>query len=384
MSNQETILIVDDDTFNLEVLYTLLSETGYRTLIAESGEGALDQAEIGPPDLILLDIMMPGMSGIETCREFKRRETLADIPIIFITALTDMESKLRGFSAGGVDYITKPIQHEEVLARVRTHLTIRRQRRELEIINRDKDRFFSILAHDLKNPLVTFLTGTDLLLDPKSTPDVGDEILRMLSAQARGLYNLLENLLEWARIQIGGKQFRLENCDLLEEYRLAVTPILPAIEEKGISVVNAVPEGCTVYCDRNALQTVIRNIVSNAAKFSSPGGTITVGADFRDTGEKSPLPETASHPEAAPLPPRAPYDGKTFFVRDTGIGMNEREISLLFRIDAQFKRPGTEGESGTGLGLILCRELVEKMGGRIWAESVEGKGSEFYFSLPAG
>lgn len=363
MSDKETILLVDDDASNLEVLYTLLSETGYRPLIAESGEGALDQAEIEPPDLILLDIMMPGLSGIETCREFKRRESLADVPIIFITALTDMESKLGGFDAGGVDYITKPIQHEEVLARIRTHLTIRRQQRELKRINRDKDRFFSILAHDLKNPLVTFLTGTDLLLDPKASPDVGDEILKMLSTQARGLYNLLENLLEWARIQIGGKQFRLESCDLLEAYRSAVTPILPAIEEKGIFVVNKVPEKCSVYCDRNALETVIRNLVSNAAKFTPSGGTITVG--------------TASEAFGA-------AGGIAFFVRDTGIGMNKRELDLLFRIDAHFKRPGTEGESGTGLGLILCGELIEKMGGRICAESAEGEGSIFSFSLPPG
>ena len=376
MSDKETILLVDDDTSNLEVLYTLLSETGYRPLIAESGEGALDQAEIEPPDLILLDIMMPGLSGIETCREFKRRETLADIPIIFITALTDMESKLGGFNAGGVDYITKPIQHEEVLARIRTHMTIRRQQRELKRINRDKDRFFSILAHDLKNPLVTFLTGTDLLLDPKASPDIGDEVLKMLSTQARGLYNLLENLLEWARIQIGGKQFRLERCELLEAYRNAVNPILPAIEEKGISVVNRIPEKCGMYCDRNALETVIRNLVSNAAKFTPSGGTITVGADSGAAG----TPDTPGTAEAA-----GAAEGKvTFFVRDTGIGMSARELGLLFRIDTHFKRPGTEGESGTGLGLILCGELVEKMGGCIRAESVEGEGSVFRISLPAG
>jgi len=360
MNDRETILIVDDDPSNLEVIHTLLSGSGYRPLVAESGEGALAQAEIEPPDLVLLDIMMPGLSGIETCREFKKRPALSDIPVIFITALTDMESKLRGFSAGGVDYITKPIQHEEVLARIRTHLTIQRQQRELKRINADKDRFFSILAHDLKNPLVTFLTGTDLLLDPKSSPDIEDEVLTLLSSQARGLYNLLENLLEWARIQIGGKQFKTEHCSLLSAYQLAVGPILPAVDEKGIRIRNEIPEDIEAYCDLNALETVIRNLISNAAKFTPPGGVITVSA--------GPEPDSS---------------GRVIFsVGDTGIGMNEKELELLFRIDAQFKRPGTEGESGTGLGLILCRELVEKMGGSIRAESEPGRGSVFIFSLP--
>ncbi len=155
MSNDEqaTILVVDDNPTNLRVLVDYLGEIGYRTLVANSGERALTQLERVQPDLILLDVMMPGIDGFETCRRIKAAPAAADIPIIFMTALSETQHKLDGFQAGAVDYVTKPFQQEEMSARISTHLMIQRQRRELERVNAAKDVFISVIGHDLRSPI---------------------------------------------------------------------------------------------------------------------------------------------------------------------------------------------------------------------------------------
>jgi DNA-binding response OmpR family regulator len=178
MSSPATILIADDNRTNLNVLFEYLSSQGHRVLVAEDGVGAIEQAEYGKPDLILLDVMMPGIDGFETCLRLKKSDVTKNIPVIFMTAISDTPFILRGFAVGGVDYIVKPLQQEEVLARVKTHISIRRLQRELEAeivtrqkaeeelreINSGKDVFFSILAHDLKNPMAGLLGLSDAMV----------------------------------------------------------------------------------------------------------------------------------------------------------------------------------------------------------------------------
>jgi signal transduction histidine kinase len=357
----DTILVVDDDPTNLDVLFTSLSSAGYRVLVANNGESALTQTEMAVPDIILLDIMMPGMDGFETCREFKKRPKTAEIPIIFITALSDVDSKVRGFEAGGVDYITKPIQEKELLSRIRIHLTLRYQKQELDRLVRDKDRFFSILAHDLKNPMVTFLTGTEMLAE---NVDLGKNRVRELAGHlhqtAEGLYQLLENLLEWARLQTGGIEPKIGRCNVKTAVEKASDSLISSFTEKALTFEDHTDPGHVVTADRNMLQTVLRNLLSNAWKFTPRQGNVAVFSEPAEDGGKVRI-----------------------SVRDTGIGMTEEKIAALFRIDVKRRTAGTEGEAGTGLGLILTKELIERQGGTVGVESAPGEGTRFTVMLPA-
>ena len=206
------ILIVDDKPENLKVLLGALKEYGGEISIAQSGQETLDLMDTFFPDIILLDVMMPDMNGFETCRRLKDNEATKDIPVIFMTALSDTVDKLNGFEVGGVDYITKPFQHEEVLARVKAHLTIRnlqedlRQKsEELQKANASKDKFFSIIAHDLRSPFSGLLGITEIIIEnieSYTRENIKDSIIK-LKGSAERLFKLLENLLTWSRIQRG-------------------------------------------------------------------------------------------------------------------------------------------------------------------------------------
>src|SRR5688572_12162289 len=158
----ETILIVDDTPANLGVLVETLGAAGYKLMVAEDGEEALAQTFQTQPDLILLDVMMPGIDGFETCLRLKARDATRDVPVLFMTALNETADKVKAFAAGGVDYITKPIEHEEALARVRTHLTLRQLRRELEEQLALKERFMRMASHDLRNPIYLIMMAGEL------------------------------------------------------------------------------------------------------------------------------------------------------------------------------------------------------------------------------
>src|SRR4051812_2006345 len=197
----ETILIVDDTPANLGVLVETLGTAGYQLMVAEDGEEALAQTAQTQPDLVLLDVMMPGLDGFETCRRLKLRDSTRDIPVLFMTALNEIGDKVKAFAAGGVDYITKPIEHEEALARVRTHLTLRRLRRALEEQLALKERFMRIAGHDLRNPLCLILMAADLARrQPGSPPGVGKH-LENIGESATQMRRIIDTFLE---IRTGG------------------------------------------------------------------------------------------------------------------------------------------------------------------------------------
>src|SRR5688500_6842825 len=188
----QTILIVDDTPANLGVLVETLGAAGYRLMVAEDGEEALAQTVQTQPDLILLDVMMPGIDGFETCRRLKARDSTRDVPVLFMTALNETADKVKAFAAGGVDYITKPIEHEEALARVRTHLALRRQRRELETQLALKERFMRMAGHDLRSPLCLILMAADLARRQSARPDA--------PPPAKYLDNIAESAAQMRRI----------------------------------------------------------------------------------------------------------------------------------------------------------------------------------------
>ena len=394
MAEKATILVIDDNTTNLNILLDYLNELSYRVLIAPSGEQALQRLQYARPDVILLDIMMPGIDGFETCRRLKADDTTKDIPVIFMTALTETVDKVRGFSVGGVDYITKPFQHEEVLARVKTHLTIRKLQQELRqqnetleryaemlaqkndelkaknaeldeknsqlnLLNADKDKFFSIIAHDLRNPIGALRELPQLIAENLDNYSK-DELRRLITMQrdaARNLFELLENLLTWSRMQRGLIEFNPEPIQVSALVQRSIALLTPSAAQKAITLTQAVNPSLLGMADHKMIDAVVRNLISNAIKFTNSGGTIEVSGN--DDGAFM-----------------------TIAVKDDGVGIGEQFLPKLFRIDEQYRRTGTANERGTGLGLILCKEFVERNGGEIRVESKIGNGSTFSFTLP--
>ena len=358
-----TILIVDDNPTNLRVLVDYLRGLGYRTLVATGGERALMQLEHTVPDLILLDVMMQGIDGYETCRRIKANPATGEVPVIFMTALAETEHKLNGFRAGAVDYVTKPFQQEEVSARISTHLMIQRQRRQLEELNATKDKFFSVIGHDLRGPFTVLLGFSEIFADPERelTREQQQRFGSMINQSARNAHNLLENLLTWAGMERGTMEFRPQPINLATSAHETVDLLRNMARVKNITLTHALDEQLIVIADRNMLDTILRNLLSNAIKFTLDGGAVTLSAHVQEQ-------------EANPM--------VLISVSDNGIGMPDEVREHVMSAGSPLSTEGTSGETGTGLGLLLCREFVARSGGEIQVESVEGEGTKFSFTLP--
>ena len=353
------ILIVDDVPANLKVLGGILKDEGYRIRPVLSGEQALQVALKEKPDLILLDIMMPGMNGYEVCSKLKSTPDLADIPVIFISALSDTNDLVKAFQSGGIDYITKPFHAAEVSVRVANHLQICRQKNELKELNATKDKFFSIIAHDLRGPIGNLLSISEIISERDGVDEeTFNSFIEMQKELSKDTIQLLENLLIWARSNTNRIDFEPALLNLNDIVLESIEVVNIQAINKNITISDFTAPATNVYADENMLRLIFRNLLSNAVKFTHQGGSISI---LSNTNENNEI---------------------IVSVTDTGIGIPEEMLHNLFRIDVSNKRKGTDGESSTGLGLLLCKEFVEKHHGQIWAESQENKGTTFSFSLP--
>jgi signal transduction histidine kinase len=355
-----SILIVDDVAANLQVLTGMLDDRGYLTRPVTSGKMALLAAQNDPPDLVLLDITMPEMDGYEVCAHMKASEKLKDIPVIFISALHETLDKVKGFSVGGLDYVTKPFQFEEVHARVETHLKLRRlqlqleeQKQELSRSNQDLQQFAYVASHDMQEPLRMIKSFLQLLeqqyrgkLDAKA-----DEYIHYAVDGADRMSRLISDLLAYARVGTQGEAFKEWDCNMV--LRQVLENLQTLIRESG-AVVDSEPLP-TVMGDLTQLTQLFQNLVGNAMK-------------FRD--ERSPV----VHVGARQLDKEW-----EFSIRDNGIGIDPGQSDRLFmmfqRLHDHSKYPGT------GIGLATCRKIVERHGGRIWVQSRPGEGSTFFFTI---
>ena len=575
-----TILIVDDNPTNLGVLSDYLKNYGFEILTARSGEMALKRVEYAKPDLILLDVMMPGINGFETCQSLKLHENSRDIPVIFMTALADIEDKVKGFQAGGVDYITKPIQQEEVLARVTAHLQISKltislrerkdelqksseelnylnekmlqvteklritnatlSRRILQLetnsqvsqnvtsildlkvllpevvkiiqakfgyyfvainlldekqeavilqacagqggaepikpgfslpvdseksiivsvcksgeicvvsdvskeasylavdelpgtrselvvplhvgeevmgvldiqhdrlfafgaeerslfqalanqiaiaihnarsygvvkqlhsleeeraqalarLNADKDKFFSIISHDLRAPFNSLLGNSQLIVEmyDRFTAQDIQEMTHSIYQQAKLAYNLLDNLLIWSRMQREGAMLcQPEYISLAKLGQETIDVLEQTAANKNVRLENAIPSGLDACADRQMLFTIIRNLTGNAIKFTPGGGSVTLTAQ------------------------PAENNFVKIAVSDTGVGISPENLAKLFQLGVSHTTLGTAQEQGTGLGLLICKEMIERNGGQISINSTLGKGTTVELTLP--
>ncbi len=372
---QSNVLIVDDVAENIQVLGNILDENDIEFSYATSGNEALEAIAYSKPDLLLLDINMPEMSGFEVCEELKKDPETKRIPIIFLTARTEQEDIVKGLTIGAVDYVTKPFNPKELISRVKTHLELSNSRKMIDAQNKrlkkaytdmketikTKDKFFSIIAHDLKEPFNTLLGFSELLLKEydNRAPEENKEMIQYIYNSSIHGFDLLNNLLEWSRSQTGRIEYKPCDFSLTDLVRQNIVSISSAANKKNIDVQNEIKEYIMAFGDQRMINTVVRNLIVNALKFTGSGGEIV-------------------------LSQKEENEFIIVTVTDTGVGISEKNLSKLFKLTESISTPGTEEEQGTGLGLILCKEFVEKNGGKIWVESEYGRGSKFSFSLPRG
>ncbi len=352
----ETILIVDDTPANLSVLVDTLSEAGYKLMVAEDGEDALAQTTHTKPDLILLDVMMPGLDGFETCGRLKAETATRDIPVIFMTALNETAEKVRAFNAGAVDYITKPIQHEEALARISTHLTIRRLRAKLEQQLALTERFMRIASHDLRNPLCLILMSGELARRKGATPEVS-EYLESIHASSGQMRRIIDTFLNVRKPGDDGRG-PAGRVDLNLMAAAVVAQNEPAAERKQLVVTTELNETLPqAKADAGYAYQALTNYVSNAIKFLPAGGRVTVRTSATDFAVR-------------------------LAVADNGPGVPAAERGALFTEFARLSNRPTGGEESTGIGLSIVKQLIEGEKGKVGADFPAGGGSVFWFELP--
>ncbi|OQW93980.1 MAG: hybrid sensor histidine kinase/response regulator [Beggiatoa sp. IS2] len=362
VSQTSTLLLVDDVPTNLKVLFSYLKDLGFKVRIARDGEDALAQVALAKPDLILLDVMMPKMDGFEACRRLKSHTETCDIPVIFMTALTDTLDKVKGFEIGAVDYITKPIQQDEVLARINAHLTIRNLQKtlqqkniELQQQNQELEAFAHTVAHDLKNPLNAVINYTDSLQeDLATTLDAENlETLKHVKTAAWKMVSIIDALLLLANSR--REDIKMHKIDMQEVISQVQQRLSPFIAELQATVI--LP---TSWPDALGfapwIEEVWTNYMSNSLKYGGRPPQLVLGATIDDsTGQMR------------------------FWVHDNGEGLTREEQQRLF---VPFTRIGQVRVEGHGLGLSIVQRIVERCGGQVGVESEKGQGSTFYFTLP--
>ncbi|MBV9385429.1 MAG: hybrid sensor histidine kinase/response regulator [Chroococcidiopsidaceae cyanobacterium CP_BM_ER_R8_30] len=373
LSQSDHVLVVDDSPDNVFLVQTILEEEGYTISTAEDGPSALAQVEQSPPDLILLDVMMPVMDGFEVTERIRKNANLPFIPILLITA-HDSPSVAQGLDMGADDFIRKPVEVDELLARVRSLLRLKHSVDERDQIARQREDFVSRLTHDLRTPLI----AADRMLNLFQQGALGElspTMQEALATMARSNINLLSmvnTLLEVYRFEAGRKTLTFTPVDLQDLLEEVVKELTPLSQEKGLLLrldlreYKALPAAKrSVRGDRLELHRLFTNLVGNAIKFTDAGSVI-----IRLIPTTAPAIDDRSQQQAG--------CGIAIEIEDSGIGIPLEEQASLFE---RFRR-GSHKRSGSGLGLYLSRRIVEAHQGAIEVKSQFGRGSVFTVRLP--
>lgn len=362
------ILIVDDNEFNVQLLVIMLAKYKYKIVTGNSGASAMQQVEKESPDLILLDIMMPDISGYDVAQKLKSDPKYQDIPILFLSALNSNEDIVKGFKYGAEDYITKPFNKEELVTRIHHQILMIAARRQLIKQNdalrksiQERDKFYSLIAHDLRSPLGILKMSLSLLTEvPEET--VGKEmfeVIAMANRTAEEMFEMLDNLLKWAKWQRGVLVPVFQSFNIVELMSSMAAFFSTVTEIRKINIVLDVGKlvDVNVTMDIEMIRTVIRNLTSNAIKYSEDGSKIILSLE-----------------EGA--------DDVVVHVQDFGRGIKEEDKCKIFDGDGTHSTYGVHNEEGSGLGLVISQEFIAKHNGKIWFTSEEGAGSIFSFSIP--
>ncbi|RUT09696.1 hybrid sensor histidine kinase/response regulator [Dulcicalothrix desertica PCC 7102] len=383
-ATKEVILIADDLPNNLAVLQDYLIESGFEVLAALDGESAIQQAEYAQPDLILLDVLMPGMTGFETCLHLKANQATHNIPIIFVTSLADTEDKVKGFEAGAVDYITKPIKKQELLARVKTHLNLQNLQKQLQLqnqllqqeigvrlqveealkqrtaqleaVNQELDAFGHSVAHDLRSS-ITSINGFNYFLEKEYSQllsDTGQHYTRRVRQATMQMEELIEGLMLLS--QVKGSKMLFEDVNLSKIASETIAQLQQAHPERKVEFIYS--ENVSAFGDTRLLRILLENLLGNSWKYTAknPLARIEFGAMQNEQQSQ-----------------------EIFFVRDNGAGFNMAYASKLF---SAFQRLHHKSDfPGSGIGLATVKRIIDRHNGHIWAEAVENKGATFYFTI---
>lgn len=354
-----SILIVDDTAVNIKYLGSLLTEQDYIVEFALNAKEALEWVQKKEFDLILLDVMMPEMDGYTLCTKLKEIEEVKDIPVIFITAKISKEDIIKGLSVGAVDYIAKPFNREELLLRVKAHITIQLQKKELQNLNLTKNKFFSIIAHDLINPFNALLSFSELLEVALNNNNLEESKIyqKYIQDASNNGYELLVNLLDWARLQLGRIDFKPEAFELDDTVNQAIDLVNQSAIQKNIKLIYQPNKDFKIIADKNMLSTILRNLLSNAVKFTNQDGKVEVLVN-----------ETTKE--------------IIFEIKDNGVGIKQENVKKLFKSNTYLTTTGTNHEKGSGLGLTLCLDFVQNHRGNIWVESELNVGTSIFFTIP--
>lgn len=363
------ILIVDDILDNLHMLTDLLQELGHEVQMAMSGKEALKAVEKNPPDLILLDIQMPVMDGYEVCQRLKSHPETRDIPVIFLSALNETRDILRGFEVGGVDYVSKPFQFREVVARVQSQLNQVHQRREIaalrekdrqqfEQLSKTKELFFRASVHDLKNPLTGIMLYAQTIrnLDEDEfvkLPDMADGI----EFSARKMLSLITDLLDLAQMQVG-EGLTLSEADVTTVLKKSMKTNSIVAEKQSIDLTLDVPNTkVMVKMDSSQMERVFDNLISNAIKYTADGGKVHVSLKLCEGYVE-------------------------ILVEDNGLGIPKEDLDHLFKAFYRVKQTAHKSKPGSGLGLSIVEAIIKQHNGDIQVQSELGVGSTFIIQLP--
>jgi CheY-like chemotaxis protein/anti-sigma regulatory factor (Ser/Thr protein kinase) len=365
------IMVVDDDPASLKLVMDILVSNGYQVRPATSSGLALRSAAVEVPDLILLDIKIPDMDGYTLCRRFKASEQLAKVPVIFISAHSDTAEKIEGFAAGGVDFISKPFEALEILARVATHLKLykmqadlEKARRNAEKANQAKSEFLARMSHEIRTPLNVVIGLTHLVLKSELTAEQRD-YLNKVQIGANNLLEVINDILDFSKVEAGRLELVCAPFDLDLVLEQLVDLFSNRTAQKDLELIFTVAPDVPRQLDGDAgrLTQILTNLIENAVKFTETG-EIVVAVEVDDATDR-----------------RAGQAILRFRVSDTGIGIAADALPTLFEPFSQVGAYLNRKHEGSGLGLAICRRLVELMEGRLWVESRPGEGSTFHFII---
>ena len=368
------VLIVDDNTKIMAIAEVHLKKEGLEVLCVEDGKSALESARQEKPDLILLDVDMPDMSGFEVCQVLKDDAELVMIPVVFLTAADDNKSRVRGLDLGAVDYVTKPFDSFELRARVRAALRTKQLQDQLATMNLEleervdqrteeikqlleqKDAFVNQLSHDLKTPLTPLVALLPMVAERTEDAE-SKKMLDLIMNNVDYMRNLTERTLQLAQLNSPEVSLRVEKVDLASEIRNTIESLSSVFKENGIEIVNNTTMPLDIEADRMLIKELIHNLVSNTIKYTNGDGVVTFESFLKD-------------------------DNVEISIKDTGIGMTIEQQKRIFEEFYKADDSRTD-RSSTGLGLTICKRIVENHGGSIRAESQgSGHGTSVHFTLP--